>query len=128
MKHLELFPDPIRLRDGGLRRGTRVFVLEHYYRYHSSRGTITVPTGFPTDGASIPRIFWPILGPHGSYFGAAIIHDYLYARASNGRHLMTRSDADKLFLEAMYNSGVGPHRHIIHAAVRIGGWASFKKK
>ena len=122
------FPDTIQLRDGGLLHGTRVFILEHYFRYVSSKGIITVPTGFRTDGASIPRVFWSILGPHGSYFGAAIVHDFLYSKASNHHWLMTRADADKIFLEAMYNAGVGFHRNIIYAAVRLGGACAFKAK
>jgi hypothetical protein len=122
------FPDPIQLRDGGLVGGTRIFILEHYFRYVSSKGIIVVPTGFRTDGASIPKVFWSILGPHGSYFSAAIVHDFLYSKASNATWCMSRKDADDLFLEAMWNAGVGWHRNIIHAAVRCGGWRSFKAR
>lgn len=39
---------------------------------------VTVPTGFVTDFASIPRIFWSALRPDGEYAFAAVIHDYLY--------------------------------------------------
>ncbi len=39
---------------------------------------ITVPRGFVTDLASIPRIFWTALRPDGEYAYAAIVHDYLY--------------------------------------------------
>ena len=40
--------------------------------------TVTVPKGFVTDLASIPRIFWSLLRPDGLYAYAAIVHDYLY--------------------------------------------------
>jgi len=40
--------------------------------------TVTVPRGFITDLASIPRIFWSLLRPDGLYAYAAIVHDYLY--------------------------------------------------
>lgn len=40
--------------------------------------SVTVPAGFVTDLASIPRVFWSILRPDGSYMQAAVVHDYLY--------------------------------------------------
>ena len=126
----DLFPDAIQLRDAGIRNGTRVFTLEHYFRYISSYGTITVPTGFVTDGASVPRVFWPIFDPFGGdYFHAAIIHDYLYSRWSTAHFNCTRKDADLIFKEAMFNRGINwPTRETIFRAVRIGGWRSYKKK
>jgi hypothetical protein len=39
---------------------------------------IAVPTGFVTDFASIPQVFWSALRPDGLYTYPAIIHDYLY--------------------------------------------------
>jgi hypothetical protein len=126
----DLFPDAIQLRDAGIRNGTRVFTLEHYFRYISSYGTITVPTGFITDGASVPRMFWPIFDPFGGdYFHAAIVHDYLYARWSTAHFNCDRGTADLIFKEAMFNRGINwPTRETIFRAVRIGGWRSYKKK
>ncbi|MGT3245452.1 DUF1353 domain-containing protein, partial [Yersinia enterocolitica] len=42
---------------------------------------IKVPTGYVTDLASVPRVFWALFPPHGRYAKAAIIHDYLYDNA-----------------------------------------------
>jgi hypothetical protein len=124
-----LFPDEMILRDAGMRNGSRIFRLVHYYRVITSFGTVTIPTGFETDGASIPRAFWNILQPFGEYFPAALLHDYLYSKASNGRFETDRWEADLLFLEAMYNLGVPWHtRHVIHSAVRAFGWKSYKKR
>jgi len=39
---------------------------------------IVVPTGFVTDLASIPRIFWWWQSPHEVTMAPAIIHDFLY--------------------------------------------------
>src|SRR5258708_33483224 len=39
---------------------------------------ITVPVGFVTDLASVPRVFWSLLPPAARYSYPAIIHDYLY--------------------------------------------------
>lgn len=57
---------------------------------------ITVPAGFVTDFASIPRLFWRILPPWGSYNRAAVVHDFLYHT-----HYTTRAEADLIFLWLM---------------------------
>lgn len=40
---------------------------------------VTVPKGFTSDGASIPAILWPIIGPPmgSSHLIPAVVHDYL---------------------------------------------------
>jgi hypothetical protein len=40
---------------------------------------VTVPAGFVTDGASVPRFCWPFIGPpiRSRYFPAAVVHDFL---------------------------------------------------
>jgi hypothetical protein len=79
---------------------------------------ITVPAGFKTDLASIPRIFWRVLPPVGKYDAAAVVHDYLYQ--NNG---VTRLTADDVLNEAMGVLGVPAwQRTIIYAGVRVGGW------
>jgi len=45
----------------------------------ATRSEISVPAGFVTDFASIPRFFWRVLPPHGRIKEPAIVHDYLYA-------------------------------------------------
>lgn len=123
------FPDVLELRDGGMVNGSRTFIVAHYFRYISSLGTVTVPTGFRTDGASIPKAFWNILEPFGPYFPAALVHDYLYSGASDGHFTTDRQTADMLFKEAMFNLGVGwPTRETIYRAVRLFGGRSYKKR
>lgn len=53
---------------------------------------ITVPDGFITDGASVPRIFWWVASPSGDLFEASVVHDYMYKNA-----IATKKDADRLF-------------------------------
>jgi hypothetical protein len=121
------FPDTIQLEDAGMRGESRTFRLTRRFRYLD----LEVPAGFVTDGASVPRIFWSILYPFGSYFPAALIHDYLYSKASD--HLTAvkkiyRKEADLIFLQAMKDVGVGwLTRRTIYRAVRIGGWKGYKK-
>ena len=118
------FPDKLHLEDGGMRGGSRVFIVVAKFRYLSSLGCVTVPRFFETDGASIPRVFWNILSPFGDYFYAAVVHDFLYSRQNEE---FTRDEADFIFLEAMFNVGVPWYRrHIIHAAVRAFGWRFYR--
>jgi hypothetical protein len=121
---MRVFPDRLLLADAGTVNGSRIFMLECPFRYFSSFGVITVPGGFITDGASIPRCFWNILAPFGEYFEAAIIHDYLY---SPHNRRFTRAQADAIFKEAMFNVGIGwLKRETIYRAVRAFGWTAFK--
>lgn len=45
--------------------------------------TVTVPAEFETDGATIPRALWSIIGPpmRGNHLIPALIHDYLCVMA-----------------------------------------------
>lgn len=125
------FPDVAIFSDAGMRGDCRIFKLATSFRYHSSIGTIRIPKNFCTDGASVPRIFWALLDPWSKYFSAALVHDYLYSKDSTGIMPLVedRKTADQIFLEAMFNAGVGwLTRHTVHSAVRLGGWKSYKKK
>ncbi len=76
---------------------------------------VTVPAGFKTDGASVPRIFWTFFNPCGELFEAAVIHDYQY-RFKIG----TKKEADKRFhrIAKMY----GAKRAIFaYWGVKLGG-------
>lgn len=89
---------------------------------------ITVPAGFETDFASVPRFFWRLLPPTGEgipYGKAAVIHDFLYRTSTID---VTRKQADGIFFDAMTDLGVGNFtRHAMWLAVRLGGWSSFRK-
>lgn len=120
------FPDELETRHYGTVNGSRIDELLRRFRYVSSFGVIEVPAGTLTDGASVPRIFWNLLGPYGDYFRSAVIHDYLYSPMNDE---FTRWEADQIFLEAMYNDGVPWYRrNTIYAAVRAFGWKAFKGK
>ena len=101
------------------------YMVLHAFKYIPARGpAITVPPGFVTDFASIPRGFrWWITG-HGKTRKPAVIHDYLYA--TWGSH---RDKADKIFLEALGEVGVSPWKaKLCYRAVRAFGWAAFKER
>jgi Protein of unknown function (DUF1353) len=87
---------------------------------------VSVPIGFVSDGASIPRLFWSALPKIGRYMYAAIVHDYLYWTQNT-----TRQTADTILKTAMSDSGVDPNTvGAISGAVRAGGqsaWDENKK-
>jgi hypothetical protein len=82
---------------------------------------VFVPTGFVTDFASIPRVFWSMLRPDGEYTYPAIVHDYLYWVQDRPRAV-----ADEILKIGMQEFGVGATAlNIIYAAVRAGGQSSW---
>lgn len=121
------FPDPICLTDAGMVGSSRTFRLMNEYRYVSSFGEICVPKDFITDGASIPKVFWSIISPFDDYFGAAVIHDYLYNHETTYLDY-SRKECDLIFKEAMFNLGVPWfRRETIYRAVQTFGGNSFRK-
>jgi len=84
---------------------------------------ITVPEGFITDYASVPRIFWNIIPPSGRYARAAVLHDYLYKEL-----IYDRLKCDQILLEAMKALNVAPwKRQVMFLAVRAGGWITYNR-
>ncbi len=78
---------------------------------------VTVPTGFVTDLASIPRVFWSLLRPDGDYVYAAIIHDFLYWTQTT-----SKAAADTVLKIAMRDFNVsGPVVMAIYEGVSLGG-------
>ena len=78
---------------------------------------ISVPRGFVTDLASIPRLLRPVLDQNDDTREPAVLHDYLYCRQS-----VSRAAADALFLEALQRVGIGRiKRYAMYAAVRAFG-------
>lgn len=111
------------------RQGRAVWRLLEPLSWHQSpedpEPLITVPAGFETDLASVPRIVRGLIPASGPWQRAAVLHDYVYATRPAG---WTRADADRLFLEAMEAAGVNwPTRHAMWLAVRIGGWKGWGK-
>ncbi len=100
-------------------------VFGHDFRYQSDLlGLITVPQGFFTDFASVPR-FMPLayacLGD--TAHEPAVIHDWLYYSA-----ITDRSTADNVLLEAMKVWGMPSWRYYpIYWGVRLGGWAAWNQ-
>ena len=78
---------------------------------------VSVPEGFVTDFASVPRPLWPVFPPQGQWCEAAVVHDYLYSSRTCSRFL-----ADALFRESMHQLGVPLWRRVVmYYAVRLFG-------
>ena len=96
-----------------------------YYVGSTLSGEVVfVPRGFKTDFASIPKIFWSIIGgPTGKYTNAAVVHDYLYVKGT-----YTRKRTDQIFLEAMKGLKVSWwKRKAMYFAVRVGAWGPWNR-
>jgi hypothetical protein len=118
------FPNDLIFRNGGMRNGTRVFILVEPFIVNTSLGEVIIPKDFHTDGASIPKMFHGIMGPYGSYFEAAVFHDWGY---SENNKIFTKKEVDLIFKELMYNLGVKWHvRETIYRSVRTFGWIFYK--
>jgi hypothetical protein len=93
-------------------------------------GKITIPKGFITDGATIPRILWPILAntdPDILY--ASFIHDFLYAvHGKLPDRTLTKDQADNILREQMIVVGAPRWKaDIVYRAVHIFGGFAYSK-
>ncbi|WP_223191240.1 DUF1353 domain-containing protein [Paraburkholderia panacisoli] len=87
--------------------------------YHSDIAgmTFTVPAGFETDFASVPRVILAFVMVGDTAHEASALHDWLYTA-----HLVSRAMADAVLREAACASGVPAWRvWLLWAGVRIGG-------
>ena len=88
------------------------------------------PKGMQSDGTSMPRILWPILGHPftGKRLKPALIHDSAYQcapiwDATIWKAIISedRRNADDVFLNGMFDEGdIGAPA--VHRGVRLGGW------
>jgi len=68
-------------------------VVKNYYFYAEYlQEKLMVPAGFVFDGASIPRLFWPLLNPTGILLIPAIFHDFAY-----GHHALMNRDGKLIY-------------------------------
>ena len=105
-------------------KGSQLFEVGSPLVYERDGQVIQVNPGFDFDGASIPKVFWGIIGSPmtGGYQRAACMHDALYAS-----EYFPREICDVLFLEAMESDGVSwIKRNLMYNAVRAFGWTVWK--
>lgn len=100
------------------KRGTRKLLQPLVYSSDRLGRTVTVPAGFVTDYASVPRIPVAYLLAGGCADAAAVIHDWLYTT-----HEVDRATADAVLREAIIAGGDPVWRAwLMWAGVRLGGF------
>lgn len=114
----------------------KLYELQEDYTVSARGVTITVPKGYKTDLATIPRFVWTLTGllPDGLYRAAAVVHDYIYGlhvRGTNYSQLpdgtkLTRAECDAIFKELIDDSGEAKWKEFaMYHAVRTFGWLYF---
>jgi Protein of unknown function (DUF1353) len=81
----------------------RLMEVQQPFGYSDGAGKKwAVPAKALVDGASIPRVFWPILGGpwEGKYRDASVVHDWFCAV-----RIMPWQETHRMFYEAMLTSG-----------------------
>jgi len=108
--------------------GDSIWILDAPLIYESDIvGLVEVPTGFETDLASVPRIpiIFELWGNRAHR--EAVVHDYLYR--SDSVPLVTKLQADRVFLEAMKATGKAFYiRWFMFVGVAGFAWLSFHRK
>lgn len=87
----------------------------------------TIPQGFVTDGASIPRFLWRICGHpmEAPRLHLAIIHDWFYSGGCPG---VTRRFADAVFRDGQVCVGIRKtHAYVEWLALRLCGRSHWYK-
>ena len=108
-------------------KGTDYVLAEDFYFPATVGGwnvTVHVAPGFRTDGASIPRLLWRVLGsPYDpDVIAAAIAHDALYRG-----EIVPRKDADAAFLALMACGVAERKRRWLLRGVRWFGWITWAR-
>lgn len=88
------------------------------------QGELTVPRGFTTDFASVPRwlpLVYAVLGD--TAHEAAVIHDYLYRTG-----IVSRRAADIILRDVALDTGEPPWRAwALYWGVRVGAWPVWRR-
>ena len=130
---LQKFTDPIRAEisnDGDiitLLKGFKYIRAEYYGTPEEKvpkNAIICVPTGYVSNGFSVPFPFTAFVPCFGRGVKCAILHDFLYGSQGN----VSRKEADTIFYEAMLTTKAFPayKRWGIFLSVRIFGGLFYK--
>lgn len=114
---------PLRLESVAPGSKEKMVLAPFVYDSDVLQARVTVPDGFKTDLASVPRLPLAYLLFGGVSEEAAVIHDFLY---SGGK--VSRAQADDVFCEAMKAEGIPAwKRGPMWAGVRLFGWLHYEK-
>jgi len=103
--------------------GRNMTLLEAFTFTRKDGCVITVPAGSTSDGASTPAAMWPTLPPFGTYWKAAVLHDYLYRDSG-----VPKNFCDETFQQAMEALGVSEfEEQTLYQGVHLLGGESFEE-
>jgi len=98
------------------------WIVQGIHKFSDDCVTVSVPSGFRTDLASVPLWLLWLISPFGNHQRAALFHDYCYRRQP-----MSRFTADAIFRIVMERDGVPCWKTwILFYAVRCFGWAAWR--
>jgi len=99
--------------------GPKLWMLTEDFTAKTPRGDITVPKGYLTDHASVPRLFHSVCAPAATPVAeAAVIHDWLYNKDSED---VPREFADLCLRELSIRNGTSRSlAYTVWGAVRAG--------
>lgn len=122
MSATAFFPKPLRIEELD---GDKHKLLEQF-DFVVAGITISVPEGFITDYASVPRPLWALASPN-DYKRAAVAHDFLYARGAT-----TQLIADAIFQWLLTREGCPTWKAwVMYYSLRLFGfkaWNDHRKK
>ena len=122
--------DPRIVLERHSEEGVETFALERRLAYLDRRlGELLVPAdpGFRTDLTSVPALFTWLVPKTGAHLPAALLHDALVAGRNDSTsyvstegHVVDRVAADRIFRDAMADTGTGViRRWIVWTAVTV---------
>ena len=122
--------DPRIVLERHTEEGIETFALERRLAYRDRHlGELLVPAdrGFRTDLTSVPALFTWLVPKTGAHLPAALLHDALVAGphdlssyVSSEGHVVDRVTADRIFRDAMADTGTGViRRWIVWTAVTV---------
>ena len=122
MSHFVTPLDTRKLGKGPRGRSTYKLLAPLVYVSDALASTITVPAGFITDYASVPRLPLVFLVTGDKAHEAAVIHDWLYTTHAHEGREVSRELADRVFREAVAVAEESATlAGLMYAGVRLGG-------
>jgi hypothetical protein len=92
--------------------------------------SITISAGYHWDGATIPRILWPLIGSpfEPRFWEASLVHDWYCETANHTKDYQLRVIGDSVFLCLLARAGV-PYwrRALMFGGVRINSWWRYSR-
>lgn len=99
------------------------WIVQGPHRFSDGTFTVTIPSGFRSDLASVPLWLLWLISPFGNHQRAALFHDFCYRKQPMGRFA-----ADAVFRVVMERDGVPCWKTwLLFYAVRCFGWFAWSQ-